>query len=90
MNLKLSVAEHKGDILEAQAAISLTVGSESIATITSFTLYELAKQTHLQTRMREEILEVLDKNQGKLTYGALRDMKYLHMVVSRITVVSPC
>jgi cytochrome P450 family 6 len=86
----LSVAELKGDILEAQAATSLTVGSENIATITSFTLYELAMQPHLQTRLREEILEVLDKNQGKLTYEALRDMKYLNMVVSGISVASLC
>jgi hypothetical protein len=51
IDLNLSVAELKGHILEAQAAISLTVGSEIIPTITSFTLHELAMQPHLQTRL---------------------------------------
>lgn len=72
----------EGDILVAQAAIFFTAGFESNASTTSFTLYELAMQPHLQTRLREEILHTLDKNEGQFTYEAIRDMEYLHMVIS--------
>jgi len=72
----------KGDTLVAQAAIFFIAGFESQATTTSFTLYELAMQPHLQTRLRNEILDVMKKNQGKLPYEDIRDMEYMHMVVS--------
>jgi cytochrome P450 len=79
---KLLLADFKGDILVAQAAIFFTAGFEANAAIISFTFYELAMQPYIQTRLREEILDVVDKNEGKLTYEAIRDMEYLHMVVS--------
>jgi cytochrome P450 family 6 len=78
----LLLAELEGDILVAQAAIFFTAGFESTASTTSFTLYELAMQPHLQTRLREEILHTLDQNEGQFTYEAIRDMEYLHMVIS--------
>jgi cytochrome P450 family 6 len=83
--LNLLFAEFEGDIVVAQAAIFFTAGFESNASTTSFTLYELAMQPHLQTRLRAEILDVLDKNDGQLTYEAVRDMEYLHMVISGTT-----
>lgn len=76
------VIQLEGDILVAQAAIFFTAGFESNASTTSFTLFELAMQPHLQTRLREEILHVLDENEGQFTYEAIRDMEYLHMVIS--------
>lgn len=81
-NLNLFLAVLKGDMLVAQAAIFFTAGFESSATTTSFTLLELAMQPHLQTRLRNEILDVMAKNQGRLPYEDLRDMEYMHMVVS--------
>jgi cytochrome P450 family 6 len=78
----LLFAELEGDILVAQAAIFFTAGFESNASTTSFTLYELAMQPHLQTRLRDEILHTLDKNEGQFRYEAIRDMEYLHMVIS--------
>lgn len=72
----------KGDILVAQAAIFFIAGFESQATTIAVTLYELAMQPHLQTRLRNEILDVIKKNQGKLPYEDVRDMEYMHMVVS--------
>lgn len=71
-----------GDMLVAQAAIFFTAGFESSASTISFTLCELAMQPHLQSRLRNEILDVMEKNQGKLSYEDIRDMEYLNMVVS--------
>ena len=81
-NLNLFLAVLKGDMLVAQAAIFFTAGFESNATTISFTLCELAMQPHLQTRLRNEILAVMEKNQGRLPYEDIRDMEYMHMVVS--------
>jgi Cytochrome P450 len=80
----LFLAELKGDMLVAQAALFFTAGFESNATTTSFTLCELALQPDLQTRLRNEILDVMEKNQGKLPYEDVRDMEYMHMVVSGV------
>jgi hypothetical protein len=85
ISFDLPFAEFDGDIVVAQAAIFFTAGFESNASTTSFTLYELAMQPHLQTRLRTEILDVLDKNEGQLTYEAVRDMEYLHMAISGTT-----
>jgi cytochrome P450 family 6 len=76
------LSEFNGDILVAQAAIFFTAGFEANATIISFALYELAMQPCIQTRLREEILGAMGENEQKLTYEAVRDMEYLHMVVS--------
>jgi cytochrome P450 family 6 len=86
-DFNLLFTELEGDVLVAQAAIFFTAGFESNASTTSFTLYELAMQPHLQTRLREEILRVLDENEGEFTYEAVRDMEYLHMVISGTTVL---
>ncbi|KAJ4433074.1 hypothetical protein ANN_15331 [Periplaneta americana] len=74
--------EFKGNNLVAQAAIFFAAGYESNASTTSFTLYELAMQPQLQERLRREILTVLDKVNGQISYEAIKSMEYLHMVVS--------
>jgi hypothetical protein len=48
----------------------------------SFALYELAFHPEIQHRLRAEILQVLSKHDGKLTYDGIQDMSYLEMVVS--------
>jgi hypothetical protein len=48
----------------------------------SYALYELALHPEVQSRLREEITQVLDKHQGELTYEGMNEMSYLDMVVS--------
>jgi cytochrome P450 family 6 len=48
----------------------------------SFALYELALHPEIQQRLRAEILQVLSKHDGKLTYDSMQDMSYLDRVVS--------
>lgn len=43
----------------------------------SFCMYELAKAQDIQQKAYEEIVAVLDKHNGQLTYDALADMKYV-------------
>ncbi|KAF7381930.1 hypothetical protein HZH68_015803 [Vespula germanica] len=71
-----------GDDLVAQTAIFFSGGFETSSTVMSFAVYELALQPDLQTRLRQEILGALDKNDGKLNYDTVIALPYLDMVVS--------
>jgi cytochrome P450 family 6 len=48
----------------------------------SYALYELALHPEIQNRLRAEIMQVLNKHNGKLTYDGIHEMDYLDMVVS--------
>ncbi|KAK2585576.1 hypothetical protein KPH14_010210 [Odynerus spinipes] len=70
-----------GDDLVAQAAVFFTGGFETSSTIMSFALYELALQPDIQKKLRQEILEALEKNNGRATYDMALNLPYLDMVV---------
>jgi cytochrome P450 family 6 len=48
----------------------------------SFALYELALHPEIQQSLRAELLQVLSKHDGKLTYDSMQDMSYLDRFVS--------
>jgi hypothetical protein len=48
----------------------------------SYALYELALHPEIQNRLRTEIMRVLNKHNGQLTYDGIQEMAYLDMVVS--------
>jgi len=48
----------------------------------SYALYELALHPEIQNRLRAEIMQVLKKHNGQLTYDGIQEMTYLDMVVS--------
>lgn len=63
--------------MAAQAHVFFVAGYESNSTTMSFCLYELAKSQAIQQKAHEEIIAVLDKHDGQLTYDALSDMKFV-------------
>lgn len=69
------------DMLASQAVLFLLAGFEPPSTVMAFTLYELARQPEIQTRLRKEIKDVYNKENGILTYEAINSMEYLSMVV---------
>lgn len=71
-----------GDDLVAQAAIFFTGGFETSSTTMAFTLYELALNPEIQKTLRTEIVEAIEKNEGKLTYDMIMSLPYLDMVIS--------
>ncbi len=71
----------QGDVIVAQAALFFSAGYETSSAAMSFGLYELAFQPDLQTKLREEIKEILLTSNGELTYDNLHEMVYLSMVV---------
>ena len=60
----------------------LIAGHETSASTMSFALYELALHPEIQHRLRAEIMQVLKKHDGKLTYDGIKEMMYLDRVVS--------
>jgi hypothetical protein len=75
-------SEIDGDLFVAQAFQFLLAGFETSSNAMSFALYELALHPEIQQRLREEILQVLSKQDAKVTYDGIQDMTYLDMVVS--------
>ncbi|CAG9865043.1 unnamed protein product [Phyllotreta striolata] len=70
--------------IAAQAMIFFFAGFESVSSMMCFMGYELAVNEEIQDRLREEILDTLNNNNGKLTYEALIKMDYMDMVVSEV------
>nr|CAD7408071.1 unnamed protein product [Timema poppensis] len=79
---ELKTIEYTDEDLVAQAVIFFTAGFETTSITTGFALYELAMNPQVQKKLREQIGQVLDIHDGHITYEAIRDMKYLDMVLS--------
>lgn len=70
--------------IAAQMYVFLVAGFETTATALSLTLYELAKHQDIQSRLREEIEEVIANcgENGEVSFEAMQKMKYLDQVIS--------
>lgn len=66
--------------MAAESFIFFVGGFHTSASLMNFILYELAINQDIQGKLRKEILEKLQENDGKLSYDLLPQMKYLEMV----------
>lgn len=73
---------HHKDFIPSQMGIFLLAGFETSSSVISFMLYELAKQTDVQNRLRAEILQHSKNGREQLSYEQLKSMKYLNMCVT--------
>ena len=80
--LRSPFSEIDGDMFVAQALAFLLAGYETSASTMTFALYELALHPEIQQSLRAEIMQVLSKDDGKLTYDGIQNMSYLDRVVS--------
>ncbi|XP_069699328.1 cytochrome P450 6j1-like [Periplaneta americana] len=71
-----------GDDFVAQAFAFLLAGFETASTTLSHTLYELALHPEIQSRLRNEISQVMATHKNELTYDVIQDITYLDMVMS--------
>ncbi|CAG9860809.1 unnamed protein product [Phyllotreta striolata] len=76
---KLSITD-----IVAQALIFFFAGFDGVSSSMCFMAYELAVNVDVQSKLREEINETLDKYDGKPTYDGILKMQYLDMVVSEV------
>ncbi|XP_024943135.1 probable cytochrome P450 6a14 isoform X2 [Cephus cinctus] len=67
--------------IAAQAFVFFAAGYETSSTSISFCLHELALNPQIQEKLREDILQGIEKHDGKLNYDSIQEMKYLDMVV---------
>jgi len=74
--------EWDNDDLAAQVFLFFMAGFEASSTLLCFATHLLATHPDVQSRLQEEIDMTLNKDEGNLTYEAVRGMKYLDMVVS--------
>ncbi|RZB39764.1 p450 domain containing protein [Asbolus verrucosus] len=68
--------------IAAQSFVFFIAGFETSSATMTFALYELARRQDLQQKVRDEIEAVLAKYQGKITYEAIQDMKYMDQVIN--------
>lgn len=73
----------EGDKLAAQPANFFIGGFETTTTTVTFTLYELARNQNLQTKLRQEVLEGL-QDASSFSYDTLNRMEFLDMCVKGI------
>ncbi|XP_030745866.1 probable cytochrome P450 6a17 isoform X2 [Sitophilus oryzae] len=85
MNLLLQMKNNEDSITDdeiiAQCFIFFLAGFETSSTTMTFALLELAQNQDIQQKLREEIEKVLEKHDGKITYDAVAEMKYLDLVI---------
>lgn len=67
--------------LTAQCFVFFNAGYETSASTMTFGLLELAMNQDIQERLRHEIVSVLEKYNGILSYDAVMEMSYLNKVV---------
>ncbi|KAL1509592.1 hypothetical protein ABEB36_004303 [Hypothenemus hampei] len=72
------------DDITSQALVFFLAGFDTISTALSYGTYELAFNPDIQEKLRKEIQETHEANNGKVTYETLVNMKYLDMVFSEI------
>uniref|UniRef100_A0A2S2QKW6 Putative Cytochrome p450 n=1 Tax=Sipha flava TaxID=143950 RepID=A0A2S2QKW6_9HEMI len=77
------------DILSANTFIFFVAGYETSASTISYCLYELAKNQEVQEKLRQQIMETLYANDGKLSYDIIKDMKYMDMVINETLRMHP-
>ncbi|XP_017082821.1 probable cytochrome P450 6a18 [Drosophila eugracilis] len=66
----------------AQSFVFFIAGFDTSSSTMGFALYELAKNPHIQDKVRAELEEVLEKHDQKFTYECTQDLKYLNQVIS--------
>ncbi|XP_014611675.1 PREDICTED: probable cytochrome P450 6a13 [Polistes canadensis] len=86
---RLGDLELTDGILAAQAIVFFAAGFETSSATLCNAMYELAMNHTIQTKLRKEIKEVLESNDGKITYDCLKEMKYLHAVIEETLRIYP-
>ncbi|XP_065207952.1 probable cytochrome P450 6a13 [Planococcus citri] len=87
---KMSNGEHNEPIEEettmefkvAQCYVFFAAGFETTSSALSYLMMELALNRSIQNKVREEIIEILQKYNGEITNDSVREMTYTDMVIS--------
>ncbi|XP_076750018.1 cytochrome P450 9e2 [Xylocopa sonorina] len=79
---EITSSEMSIDYIVAQAFIFFLAGFDTVSTVLSHTIYELALHQDIQERLREEVDRYLIEGNGEISYESLSKMEYMEMVIS--------
>lgn len=68
--------------IAAQVFVFFIAGFETSSTTMTFCLHELSLNQEIQEKARQNVLDALEKHDGKITYESIADMNYLEMCVN--------
>jgi cytochrome P450 len=80
MSLKLKKTLTSSEIVSS-AVLFMAAGFETTANTLCFISYCLALNQDVQDKLCQEIDDVLEKHDGKVTYDSVSEMKYMDMVI---------
>ncbi|CAB3239058.1 unnamed protein product [Arctia plantaginis] len=86
---KLRDREWTDNDLVAQAVLFLLAGFDTVSTVMTFMIYELAVNPDVQEILVQEIKEFDQMNGGQLDFKSIQSMKYMDMVVSETMRLHP-
>ncbi|EDW91091.1 cytochrome P450 6a8 [Drosophila yakuba] len=66
----------------AQAFVFFIAGFETSSSTMGFALYEMARNPHIQDKVRAEVEEVMEQHGQNFTYECTKDLKYLNQVIN--------
>ncbi|NP_001352492.1 cytochrome P450 6a14-like [Aethina tumida] len=67
--------------IAAQCLLFFLAGFETSSTAMTFALFELAQNPELQDKAREEVMRVLARHNGEITYESISEMHYMDQVL---------
>uniref|UniRef100_A0AAT9UTI5 Cytochrome P450 6PZ18 n=1 Tax=Maconellicoccus hirsutus TaxID=177089 RepID=A0AAT9UTI5_MACHI len=70
------------ELMAAQCFLFFLGGFETSASALTFMLFELARNPHMQDKLRREILSTIENNGGEITYDMMKKMPYLDMIIA--------
>ncbi|KMQ96343.1 cytochrome p450 9e2-like protein [Lasius niger] len=74
----------------ASDAISFFIdGYNTSSTAMSFVAFQLASHSKVQEKLREEVMTILDKYDGVITYEGLKEMTYMDQVLNESQRITP-
>lgn len=80
------IADHE---LVAQASEFFFAGYETTSSTIMYAIYELSVNKEIQNKLRQEINANIENN-DEFSYDTLKEMPYLHKVVSGNAIICEC
>ena len=77
-----SLKDLNSDMVLAQSVIFFAAGYETVSSGLSMLSYHLAKNPEVQEKVYQEVMEVMERHDGKLDHETISDMDYLEAAVN--------